>query len=159
MAADGSHSFLNIASEITESPYFAAELKREEARIADHKREAQRTGGVCQSGTGVDAFKANTIGDLIRNAEIARQRAEDFARTPRGIFLNALKGVEQMPTYEYDAERLRALYSRDLANADAPLNTKAVGAALAILNEIPGKDARRAIDALAELLLRTRKAA
>lgn len=85
--------------------------------------------------------------------------ADERARSPRGVFLAALLGIEQVPGHEYDAERLRALYSRDLANADAPLNTKAVGAALAILNEIPGKDARRAIDALAELLLQTNKAA
>lgn len=152
--ADGTHSFLPTAFAITESPFFAAELRAEEVRIADHKRNHQP--GVSWSGMGSEPFKAMTVGDLIRNAEIARQRAEDFANSPRGAFLKAVKGIEQLPSFEADAERLRALFNRSLADDRQPVNVKAVGAALVILTSVPGKDARSAVDALAELLMGAR---
>lgn len=90
--------------------------------------------------------------------EAAANAADERATSPRGRFMAALKGVEQLPTHEADAERLWGIYCRDLADDRQPLNTKAVGAALTILNTIPGKDARACIDALSELLIE-RKAA
>lgn len=150
--ADGSHqSFLPVAKHIMADPFVAAEVRREEARIADHKRN--HVSGVQWSGMGEAPFKARDIREMLRDAEFARQRAEDFDKSPRKAFLVALKGIEQLPTYEADAERLRGIYCRDLADDRQPLNTKAVGAALTILNTIPGKDARACIDALSEMLL------
>lgn len=131
---------------------FKAGIRREITRAGAARREAQRTGGVCQSGLGADPYRVASLAEIEAEAKAADERA----KSPRGIFLSALTGVEQVPGHEYDAERLRALFNRDLADDRRPLNVKAVGAALAILNGVPGKDARRAIDALSELLLQVR---
>lgn len=137
------------------SDAFRAGLQREITRAHAARREHERTRGVCQSGMGSDPYAVRPAAEIEAEAEAAEQRA----RSPGGIFLAALAGIENLPGHEADAERLRALFNRDLADDRRPLNVKAVGAALAILNAIPGRDARQAIDALSTLLLQFKASA
>lgn len=155
MPADGStHPLEGVIITPELRPYFDREVVKEREWLA-----ANAGLGVSFSGLSDVSRQPRTVGEVYRDAETAMRRDAERANSPRRTFLVALKGVAEFPTYEADAERLRALYSRDLADARKPLNVAAVGAALLILNEIPGKDARRAIDALSELLLQTRKEA
>lgn len=92
-------------------------------------------------------------------AELAARRDASMAavqaqrHSPRGLFRTALHGIAAMPTYEGEADRLRGIFNRELADEREPLNTHAVGACITILNKVPGAAARAALDALAELLL------
>lgn len=134
---------------------FREGIRREITRAGAARREAQRTRGVCQSGMGSDPYRVASLAEIEAEAKAADERAN----SPRGIFLKALDGVEQLPGHEADAERLRALFNRDLADDRQPLNVRAIGAALAALNGVPGSDARRAIDALSTLLMQFKAAA
>lgn len=150
---------LSDAADVALAPYLDREVLREDVRRRHYDADVGRSRGVCFSGMGPSPFQPRTEDQIRHDAEAACQKAEAFKVSPRGIFLSALKGIEQMPSHEYDAERLRSLLARDLSDDRQPLNVAAVGSALAILNEIPGRDARKAIDALAEMLLATRKEA
>jgi hypothetical protein len=131
-----------------------AELKREQVRLSVHK--AQVYSGVRRSGMGDEhAFRARTLAEIAVDADKARAAHERFQASPRGRFLRALAEIEQMPTYEGNAYELRGIYSRSLADDRQPLDVAAVGAAITLLNDVPGKDARAALDALAELLMQT----
>lgn len=105
--------------------------------------------GVCFSGMGDDPRTLPTL------AELGAEAAETEARinSPRCRFVVALAGAEEIdPSRVSD---IRGLWCRDLADDRQPLNVAAVGAALVLLNAIPGKAARAAIDALACLLMNT----
>lgn len=134
---------------------FRAGIKREITRAYAARREYERTRGVCQSGMAADPYAVRSLAEIEAEAKAAEQRA----RSPRGIFLAALAGIEKLPGHEADAHRLRGIFDRELADDRRPLNVAAVGSVLAVLNNVPGRDARRAIDALAELLLGARKEA
>lgn len=82
--------------------------------------------------------------------EDAKHRA--FLTTPRGRFLTALQNIEATAGYPEEACKLWSLWRSSLVD-DRRLNTAVVGAAVAVLNGIDMRDAREAIDALAELLV------
>lgn len=169
MPADGNiHPLLNLTAHLATRETY--ELLAEDPRISEtfrkgirralnryeHERQTfERSLGVRWSAMQDDPPELPPLAEI----EAAAKAADERAKSPRGIFLSALTGIAELPGHEADAERLRALYCRDLADDRKPLNVAAVGSALLILNEIPGKDARRAIDALGELLLATRKEA
>lgn len=152
MAADDAGSFYPTARQVISpevQPFFDVQVTRERARIAEHLAHAKQSSGVCWSAMGCDPLQPMTVENLLAAAERDMERAN----SPRGRFLAALDGVRKLPTHEADAERLRALYSRDLADDRYPANPKAIGAALTILVAIPGKDARACVEALAEMLM------
>lgn len=129
--------------------------KREVNRAHAARREAEANRGVRQSGivTDADPHFVRSVEDLVREAE-----AEDARmNSPRGRFVTALDAIEQAKPIEGD--KLRGIYNRDLADERKPLNVRAVGTAMTILNAIPGQAARDCLDALAELLMNTQRKA
>jgi hypothetical protein len=134
------------------APFFAKEMDAETAREAAYQRELNRAGGVCWSGMAGEPRKPRTF-DAILEASIARKAAADaFAKSPRGMLLFALRGLEQL-SYAAEADKVRGIYMRSLADGEAPVDCAAVGSAILCLNGIKNSTAREAIDALCELLI------
>ena len=101
-----------------------------------------------------EAILAASFGPANEDAKLH----EAFKASPRGRFIAAIRQMEEI-SYAREACDLEGIYRRSLADDREPLNTEAVGAALTILNKVPGKDAGAAIDALAELLLQGQRVA
>lgn len=137
-----------------------AGLHREEtARKAHHDAEAALSRGVCISGMGPGPFQARSDVELDALARINAARIESFRASPRGRLLRALKDIAEVGSYAGEAEAVRAIYSRSLADVREAPCPRAIGRAIHILADIPNGDARRAVLALAELLMAERKAA
>lgn len=135
------------------SPTFRAGIQREITRAHAARRDHEARRGVCFSGMDADPYAVRPLAEI--QAEAAR--AEAFQNSPRGRFLAALNGVEQLRPAEGD--KIRGIWTRELADERKPLNVAAVGSAIVILTEIPGRDARAAVDALAEMLMGTQRKA
>lgn len=133
---------------------FRAGIRREITRAHAARRDHEAGRGVCFSAMGADPYDIRPLAEIAAEAQAAEARAN----SPRGRFLAALNGVEQLRPAEGD--KIRGIWTRELADERKPLNVAAVGSAIVILTEIPGRDARAAVDALAEMLMAvTRKAA
>jgi hypothetical protein len=143
---------LKDAREICLAPYLDDARRREAARQADTRAEAERASGVSWSGLGARPSRPPRTADEIRaDAEAALARATAFAESPRGRFLLAVRALEQLG-YAAQAEAARAAFARGFADPDRPACPAAIGAALTTLARIAQPDARQACLALAELL-------
>lgn len=90
-----------------------------------------------------------TEAELEAAALEAMERANQHANTPRGRLCAALTDLAQCGIYE--AETVRSIYSRDLADERRPVPTDAVVRAIRILNGVSLPVAREAIQALCDL--------
>jgi hypothetical protein len=128
--------------------------RREVARAHQARREHESRSGVRWSGLDDDPYHVRPVEAMLAEAETH----ETFLTSPRGRFLTAVFEIAHVPDCAPAAEKLLALYRRDLADDRHPASPRAVGAALTILNGVHTKAARDAVDALAELLLEQRPA-
>ena len=143
---------LEDAREICLAPYLDAARRREAARHAEARAEADRSAGVSWSGLGARPSRPPRTPEEIRvDAEAALARATAFAESPRGRFLLAVCALEQLG-YAAQAETARAAFARGFADPDRAACPAAIGAALTALARIAQPDARQACLALAELL-------
>jgi hypothetical protein len=145
------HFSLRHAHEIL-TPYLSREERREAARAADAAGEARRSAGVAWSGLGAPPAPPRRSPEQIRTAaETALARARDFAGSPRGRLLTALRALERLG-YAGECEAARAAFARGFADPDRPARPAEIGAALAVLTRLERPEARNACLALAELL-------
>jgi hypothetical protein len=143
---------LDHARDICLAPYVARERRLEAARASGAREEARRSAGVSWSGLGAEPSRAPRGPDEIRAAaEAALARAADFATSPRGRFLLALRALENRG-YAAQAEAARAAFARGFADPDRPACPAEIGVGLAALARIATSDARSACLALADLL-------
>ena len=126
-----------------------------EAVVARQKaaREA-RTIGVCWSGMTSPA-------PVVEDVETGRQRLVEqdergkaFMLSPLGRFYCAFRELENVGCPE-EAYQLEGIYRRSLADQREPLNVRAVGACLAVLEGLPRSVAKDARAALIEMLLQS----
>lgn len=139
------------AGEIALAPHLYREKRADEARLADHAREAARTGGVRFGGMEADPIRIRSEAEQRAAAQAAYERMKALGESARGRFLLAIRSLEQVG-YEAVAETARAAYSRGFADERRPACPRNVAAALKALAEINHSDARAAISALAEIL-------
>jgi hypothetical protein len=140
------------ARDICIAPYLAREQRREAVGAAQAEAEARRSAGVCWSGLGAGPSRpVRTAKEVRAAAEAALARAADFAESPRGQFLLALRRLESLG-YAAQTEAARAAFARGFADPDRPACPAEIGAALGALARIEQPDARQACLALAELL-------
>lgn len=122
---------------------------QEAARAAYRPRD-----GVRFSGATYDVPTVETVDEVAARLQADTARAQAFRRSPRGRFLTAVEAIRDAGGYASEAYDLEGIYRRSLTTLNGPgLDVAAVGAALVILNPIPGADAREARAALAELLI------
>jgi len=133
------------------APYVVRELSREEVRRRAHEAEARRTSGVCYGGEVRSPFPGRSDAEIQTDAHKAYQRNMDFASSPRGRFLLALRELEQVG-FSAEAEKVRNAYSRGMADERKTPALGAVSVAMKTLIEINHSDARAALVALAEIL-------
>lgn len=139
--------------------HLSRERIAEEVRRAAHESEASRNGGVSWSGMGSEPFRGRSDEQITDAALAAADRAEAFRKSPRGVFLAALREITEI-SYGEEAEKARAAYYRGFKDDRLPINQAEVAIALLVLDEVPGSDARKARKALCELLIEAhRKAA
>jgi hypothetical protein len=141
------------AGEICLAPYIGDEQRRDAARQAADRAESQRASGVAWSGLGPTPPRRGRTPDEIRAAaEAALARAETFATSPRGRFLQCLNGLQQQG-HAAPVETARAAFARGFADPDRPACPAEIGAALAALGRLDRAESRRACQALTELLM------
>jgi len=115
--------------------------------------EARRQSGVRWSGMDCEPFPVETVDACAARLEREHAAREAFFATPRGRYLRAVNSLGGLGYTEADA--LLSIYSRTLADADAPMDERrvdAIGRAIRVLNGIAHSHAREAIAALADLL-------
>lgn len=98
-------------------------------------------------------LRAPKVPTLAEAEEIARQRherAQAFRNSPRGQFYMEIQRLQRLGYSE--GGRLEGIYHRELADDRKPLNTKAVGACVAILSGL-ADIGEPALNALAQLLM------
>jgi hypothetical protein len=96
-----------------------------------------------------------SVEEVVADIEADTARAKAFRASPRGRFMSAVESLRALSYYD-EAYQLEGEYRRSLADTREPLNTEAVGAALAILQRASIRnlaDAHDAREALAELLI------
>lgn len=144
-----------LATDERLNPTFRDACRREVTRAHAHRRQHEAGSGVCWSGMGSDPYAVRSVDEIEAEA-----KAEEARRaSPRGRLLSALRGVDQLPGYEEQAWKVRGIFDRDLSDDRKPADQAAVAFAIILLNAIPGKDARAAIEALAEMLLQPQERA
>lgn len=144
---------LRDANEICISPFLAEERRRDAARLATARTEAQRGAGVAWSGLGATPPGPARGPEAIRAAaEAALARAEAFAESPRGRFLHCLRALQRRG-YTAQAETARTAFARGFADPDRAACPAEIGAALAALGRLDQPESRRACLALTELLM------
>ena len=150
----GLETLEQLASLETLNPIFRAACKREVTRAHARRREHESRQGVRVSGMDPDPYAIRSVDDIAAEAEALEAKLA----SPRFRFLQELAGAAEHDPVT--AEEVRGIWNRDLADERQPLNHSAVAAAIILLLDIPGKHARAAIEALAELQLQAnRKAA
>lgn len=135
----GVDTFINIVR--------SAETFRQEQ--AD--RDAQS--GVRWAGLDAEPFRAMSEEAVVREAAKKAAHREAYRASPQFRFAQALRGLEQL-SYGQEADTARRCMERGFSFGE-PVNMREIGAALAVLNPIAGRDARDARAALAELLMAT----
>lgn len=137
------------------APYLARERRKEDAKRAHHQREVERSRGLSDY---IERPDYRSEPQIMVDAMAALDRDRAFKASPRGRYLAALAGLDQLG-YAAEAERARQAYRRGFEDDRYPVNPREIGCALTILNPIAGQDARDARDALAELLMNTKREA
>lgn len=78
-------------------------------------------------------------------------REQAFRETPRGRFLEAVMALNEGGGYADEASEALTLYRECLGHGR--LDVPAVGRIIRLLNAVPVRDARGAVNALADLLI------
>lgn len=129
----------------------------EEARkiVSDQqvRFDAVHNQGICWSGMEWDRPKVETLEVVAERLRERAERAEAFKKSPIGRFYQEVHELQELGYFD-EADRLEGLYRRDLADERQPLNTRAVGAAIAILTGLPKEISEKALKALSELLMK-----
>jgi hypothetical protein len=138
--------------------YLAQEQAKETARELAWRAESERYSGVSWSGMGPAPYVPRSPAEVLNAAREREAQMSAFCKSPRGRLVQAIRELDAIG-YCIEADQLYGIYSRSLANSEAPLDTEAVGAAIVVANKLPRSAARECVDALAELLLGKRRAA
>lgn len=141
--------FANACEILT--PYLDQARKRETARHAAARREADRTSGVTWSGMAHESGKPRGEQQLREEAVAALEAAQAFALSPRGRFLASLQALEQSG-HGAAAARARAAFARGFADPQRPACPAEIGAALTAIARLDTPQARAACVILSELL-------
>lgn len=136
------------------APYIAKERRRDETELARFSTEARRTRGL--SFHVGDPPRMRSDEELAAAAQKALEARKAREQSPRGRLHKAICELELLGWGE-EAYRLRTLYDQGVSALGMPRRT--AGAMLAILNKINHSEARSAVEAIAEMLLSTRRAA
>lgn len=147
-------STFEVAHEIALAPFLQREELREDVRQRHYAAEARAAAGVRWSGMEPKPETPRSAAEIRADAEVACARADAFARSPRGVFLLAIRQLEQLG-YQGAVDKARSACSRGFSDPAKPAIQGEVGVALLALNDIPGPDACTARAALAEILLET----
>lgn len=132
------------------SPIFRAGLKRTLRNTRRLREEWDAAEGVRWAGMQAPRPYPMPTAREVLDRSIAEERRRS---APRARFCAALVALSEVPGYPSSADSLRGLYERDFADERRPLNTKSIGACLAILAGMQGRPAQDALEALAELLM------
>lgn len=133
-------------------PFLAREELRRDIWARHHAVEVHRVSGVHYSGTEPSSWSEPTDAEIRARAAAEQARAAAWAQSPRGRFLEALRGLEDGGGYAAEVDKVRSAYSRGFASPDRPASPKEVGVALAIIAPINTHDARMAIEAIGLIL-------
>jgi len=154
-----SHNIISlgeIADLLGITPYLRREEQKDAAQVADFEKEARRRRGVTFSGSApLTPPRKRSHTERLQAARQALAKRQAFDASPRGRFLDALRGVNAAG-YEYTAETCRKAYERGFSEASPTIVHAELVFAIHQLTSVGGdsaatKFARAGCEALLEL--------
>lgn len=143
----GLETLERLASLETLNPIFRAACKREVNRAHANRLDFEARRGVAWSGMDPDPYKVRSVEEIAAEAEADHRRRN----SPRARFHAALTEAAEVDPAR--AAEVRAEFCRSAGDDLDRVEPACAGACLMILNTVPGRAAREAIDVLAEMLI------
>lgn len=137
--------FLPVA-DIMASKAFQQVVTAENARLAHFKRQCVEARG---KSAYIDPYRAKTVEQMVEMATEAQRKADAFAESLRGQFLQAVLELETLGFHE--AATVRAIYCRHLADEREATDHDAIHRATRILADIKHSVAIEAIRVLTHI--------